>query len=416
MKIKEKFNLYNIIFMIFLDFLGMTLLLPILTPLIFDASSPLVSPTYSDSEKSVLLGLILAAFPLAQFIGAPYFGALSDRIGRKNTLLFSMTLAAIGYAISIGSIYQMSLLYFFVGRILIGFASGHISVAQSVIVDNSNQSNLNQNFGLMGAAIGVGFIMGPFVGGVLANKNIFASANYASPFLIALILTLLNIMQLFLLFQDTKLNKLKAHDSVNPISIFNRLFKDLNNDSLKKLYIVSFLYLMGWFFFTEFYPLWLIKKLKFTEESIGYFFVYIGIWIILTQIFTLKWITKKYQPLKILRFSLFFLSISSLLMLLPNTWLALLLITPIQATLQASTLPTMLTIISQYAPKEAQGTILGLNASLQSIAMMLPPLISGTIASYNYGLPTIIGAGFIVASWFYLNRIHKTLTELEVPT
>ncbi len=395
--------------MIFLDFLGMTLLFPILTPLIFNASSPLISISIGEQERALILGILIALFPLAQFFGSLYLGSFSDRFGRKPILLASLLLSTLGYGTYILSFFFSKLSLLFLGRLLTGFASGNIAVAQSVIVDISGPKDLNRNFGLMGAAIGVGFISGPFIAGTLLNTTLFPSGTCINVFLFASFLTLINAYQIMFFFKEKK-NPSTGKIPLNPLHLLRSIISSIPHGSFRSMFTISFLYLMGWYFFTEFYPLWLVKKLNFEESQIGNFFVYVGLWIILTQVFILKKLSARFRPEQILRVALFLLASSLPIMLVVGSWQALLLITPIVAMIQATTMPTVLTVMSQLYPKENQGSIMGLNTALQSLAMMVPPLISGFIANWYYGLPTLIGAFLVFISWLTLMKVRSKKT------
>src|SRR5512134_858819 len=140
---------------IFLDLLGVGILIPVI-PTIVRQFAP----------GGFVVGLLTLSYSAAQFVAAPALGALSDRTGRRPVLLFSLVGSAVGYVI-FGAAH--SLAFLFVGRILDGITGGNISTAQAYLADVSSPADRSKNFGLVGAAFSLGFIIGPALGGVLSH-------------------------------------------------------------------------------------------------------------------------------------------------------------------------------------------------------------------------------------------------------
>jgi len=146
-----------------------------------------------------MAGWLMSAFPLAQFLCTPILGQLADRYGRKKVLAFSIGGTAISYALFALGIYTKSIPLLFFARILDGISGGNISVAQAVIGDVSNAKNRAKNFGLVGVSIGIGFILGPFIGGKLSDPAVISWFDAATPFWFAAFLSIINHINLILL-------------------------------------------------------------------------------------------------------------------------------------------------------------------------------------------------------------------------
>src|SRR5512142_1634930 len=146
-------RLLSIMIVVFVDLLGFSLILPLL-------------PYYAESYSAAagLVGLLVASYAAAQFIGAPVLGRLSDRFGRRPLLLVSVFGTAVGFIV-MGFADSISVL--FVSRLLAGLTGGNISVAQAYISDVTDEKNRTKGLGMIGAAFGLGFIVGPAVGGLL---------------------------------------------------------------------------------------------------------------------------------------------------------------------------------------------------------------------------------------------------------
>ena len=155
-------NRLLIIFVIvFVDLLGFSLILPLL---------PYYAATFG--ADAFVTGLLVASYAVAQFIGAPILGRLSDRFGRRPILLVSILGTFIGFLLLgvAGALWML-----FVSRVIDGLTGGNISVAQAYITDVTNQKNRAKGLGMIGAAFGLGFIIGPAVGGALSVLRLFSA-------------------------------------------------------------------------------------------------------------------------------------------------------------------------------------------------------------------------------------------------
>ena len=148
-------RLLTLFLIVFIDLLGFSLILPLL---------PFYAETFGATPFQI--GLLVAAYAAAQLVGAPLLGRLSDRFGRRPVLLISLIGTFIGFLI-LG--FANSLWMLFASRLLDGFTGGNISVAQAYITDITDENDRAKGLGFWGAAVGVGFIIGPALGGFLAQ-------------------------------------------------------------------------------------------------------------------------------------------------------------------------------------------------------------------------------------------------------
>ncbi len=389
-------RLLPIFLVVFIDLLGLGILIPVIAPLIMDPHG-ILPPAIGSQERAEVLGFLLASFAIAQFFGAPILGALSDRIGRKKVLIISIAGTLIGYIMFGFGIILNNILILFTSRILAGFAGGNIAVAMSSISDISDEKSKSKNFGLIGVAFGLGFIIGPFIGGKLSDPSIVSWFNNATPFWFAAVLSAINIAMIIFVFKETL--KERVHKKISPFTGIRNISKAFKMPSVRTMFLVSFLYFFGFTFYTQFFQVYLYEKFSFTQSQIGDIFAYLGVWVIITQGLLIRHLAKWLTSKQVLRFSILGLSISLLLILIPQKAHLLYFILPLVSVANGLTVPNLSAAISDLAGKESQGEIMGISQSLQSLAFAIPPIISGFVYNVHFTLPVILGGFFVFAAW-----------------
>src|SRR5690348_12118803 len=230
-------------------YIGFSLPLPILPALFLDAENSIVSG-FSLQEKMLALGLVMASFPCGQFFGSPIIGHLSDRYGRKKVVLYSLCGTTIGYLITAYSVSQQHLSTLFLGLALCGFCEGNVTIGQSVVVDTaSTPESKARHFGLLNAFISLGFIIGPLMGGQLADSTVVSWFNFATPFWVAACMTLLGIFVIYFCSTETLQRKKEGK-----WDFFSSIAKGLKRPKLPKLYLANLFLALGYFSFFRFLP------------------------------------------------------------------------------------------------------------------------------------------------------------------
>ncbi|MBU3142665.1 MFS transporter [Clostridium sp. CF012] len=394
----KKFTILPIFFTVFLDLLGLGIVIPILPAVLLDPRSAVLPFSYDFSTRTLIYGFLIASYPLAQFFGAPILGALADQKGRKKLLTVSLIGTLVGYVLfALGIIYS-NIYLLFIGRILDGFTGGNISIAQSAIADISTPETKSRNFGLIGMAFGLGFIIGPYVGGKIADPSIVSWFTYATPFWLSVILTSINILLVLLYFPETLVKATQA-TKVSLLTGFKNIKKAFSYKELRTMFLVAFLLTVGFNFFTQFFQVFLIGKFQFNQSKIGDLFAYMGLWIAVTQGAILRPLSKKFKPMSILSVSIILLALTFPLLLIPTKAIWIYVLIPFIAIFQGLTQPNSTAIISNLADKDKQGEILGINQSILSLAQAIPPIIAGFITSISINLPTIFAAGSTLLAW-----------------
>lgn len=394
---EKKNNLFTLFCIIFIDLVGLGILIPILAPLFLDPSASIIPAAWTESTRSVALGFLIASYPLAQFFGSPILGTLSDRYGRKKLLSISLMGTILGYLLFAIGLITSQLWLLYVSRILDGFTGGNIGVANSAIADMSTPETRTKNFGLIGMAFGLGFIIGPFLGGILADPSIVSWFNSATPFWFAAGLSFINLLLVKYYFQETL--KKSVVKKIHALIGFTHLTKAVRMKKMRTIFIVIFLHNLGFCFFTQFFPVFLVQKFHIQEAAIGLIFGYIGLWIAFCQGFVTRVVSKYISPEKVLRFSMIGLSGSLVLITLSGNIAVIYLIQPIMAIFEGLVFPNETTIVSKLANEDDQGEVMGITQSLRALTQAIPPIIAGFLVSVNQNLPTLTASALILLAW-----------------
>lgn len=411
-----KHQLFIVVFTIFLDALGLAILLPVTPILLIDPSSPyfMLPSNYNINQGYILLGLLTAIFPLMQFFATPILGQLSDKYGRKIVLSISLLGTSIGYLLfALGIIFRSLPLLFF-ARALDGITGGNISVAQASIADVTKPEDRAKNFGLIGAAFGMGFILGPFIGAKLSDHTILPFFSPALPFYFAAALSLLNTISVHFFFDETNKNLAKELAIKWGQSLKN-IFKALERKELAPLFTTGFLFHTGFGFFVSFFSIFLIDKFKFTQSGVGDFFSFVGIWIAFTQAVITRRIARYFTEAQILRITIIGDGIAIALMFLPTVWWQLYLIVPFVAIFNGLSFANLTGLISRSADKSIQGEVLGINASVMALGQLIPPIAGGFIAAgISPEAPVAVSAAIIIlAGLFFALYVHPKFSPVK---
>jgi DHA1 family tetracycline resistance protein-like MFS transporter len=397
-------DLAIIAFTAFLNFTGLTLAIPIFTPLCLDQTGGIIPLGTSIPVRTTILGVLLGIFPLCQFFTSPLLGALSDRLGRKKILLFAIAGTCAGYIIMALGILIGSLPLAFLSRIITGGFSGSLAVTQSAIADLSDENSRAKNFGLLGAAFGTSLFIGPAVGGFLSDPTINARFNFATPFWLASFLTAVNFLQVAWQFCETlppeKRRHVDFHLLVGPINII----KAFETPAYRRMFLVVFALSFGFNFFTQFFQVYLIDQFAATPKQLGMVLSYLGIWSILTQAVLVRPISKRCAPVKILPISLLLLAASfPALLMVQDFWMLfpVMIFIPLFNGLSS---PNVTAIVCGLGGDKSHGEILGINQSVMAMAQFLPPLIGGYIVGQHFTLPLWITSGSILLAWLLFLR------------
>lgn len=395
-------RLFNIFIIVFIDLLGFGLILPLL-------------PFYADQYGATpfVVGLLTAIYAAAQLIGAPILGRLSDRFGRRPILLISIFGTFSGFllfglaeplgqllAASTGApVNSLILAILFFSRALDGFTGGNISVAQAYITDVTTEEDRARGLGLVGAAFGLGFVVGPAMGGFLSGYG-FAIPAYAAAALSAINL----VMVALWLPESLPKEKRTVRGSQQRTLSLNALLGALKRPKVGPILSVSFFYGLAFALFTTMFSLFAQYQLGLDARQTGYVLGYVGLLIALVQGMAVGPIAKKYPDRWIIFVNTISLAIALAVWAFTSS-IILLLIVMLPLAFSSGILNTVLrSSLTKAVDEEEVGGILGLSASLESATRVIAPSLGGLLlGGLGNWAPGLVGAiimvGVILMVW-----------------
>ena len=392
-------SLVLILVFVFIDVLGFSLILPLL---------PFYAATFG--ATSSIIGLMLGANALAQLIGAPIFGRLSDRYGRRPLLLLGLVGTVAGF-LMLG--FARSLWMLFASRIVDGLLGGNTSLAQAYITDVTDTKSRAKGLGFIGASFGLGFIFGPAIGGTLS-----ASGNYALPAFVAAGLSGLNLLGVLLWLPESLPPERRAAAATNPrmALTLRALWEALNRPCVGPLLHVRLFFGLAFTMFQTIFAVFASKRLGLSAQSTGYVLTYVGLLVVAIQGGGIGLLTKRFSEKQLTFGGSALLSLSLLAWALVPS-LALLLVVLAPLALAAGVLQvTINSALTKSVYPEEVGGMLGLSAALDSGTRVVAPIVGGfLIGNVSVAGPGILGA--LLMAWLisYTWRRILFVPDLECP-
>jgi len=351
---------------ILIDVLGIGIIIPVLPKILLELTGKGLS------EASQLSGYLMASYAVMQFIFSPIIGGLSDKFGRRPVILASLFGFFLDYMILV---YAPTMAWLFVGRILAGITGASFTTATAYIADISNDENRSKNFGMVGAAFGLGFIIGPTIGGILGG--------YGSrvPFMFAAGLTLVNALYgYFVLPESLSKENRREFDwkRANPVGSLKNLgrYPALLGlvGALFCLQIAGQTHPSTWSYFT-------MKEFGWNSDQVGYSLGFVGLMVALVQGGLNRIINPKIGDRNSVIIGLLFYGAGFVLFSLATKgWMMYAFMIPFG--LGGIAGPALQSLITKQVAPNEQGELQGGITSLQSITTIIGPLVASNLFSY----------------------------------
>lgn len=268
---QEEKQLWVIMLIVFIGFVGTSIAYPIFPPLFLHPGANSIIPSdWNDNFRSIFLGIALAAYPLGQFVGSPILGGCSDRYGRKKMLMLSLTGSVLGYFFTAISLQLNWLWFLLLSRFLTGLMEGNLAIVRAMATDLESISKY-KSIGRINGMASIGYIMGPLVGGFLSDNRFINWFSFAFPFYLAMFFSMTAAaLAAFMLQEKTQItsnHELTIWKRFNLIARFKILFR--TSYTLKYLLIISTIYTFSVDIFYEFGPVYLTGLWLMTPAGIA---------------------------------------------------------------------------------------------------------------------------------------------------
>ena len=373
-------SLFILFSVIMLDLVGFGIVVPIL---------PFYAEQYG--AKASVMGWILTSYSLMQFIFSSFWGRFSDRIGRKPTMLITMAGAATGLVI-LGSAHSLTMI--FAGRIISGIFAANISVASAYVTDVTTEENRTRGMGLIGAAFGVGFLLGPAMGGALSRYG------YAVPVFAAAGLTVLNMIYAFFRLEEPRQHRhvTDAADLVtepSQKSVFHQ-------PAVVKICIVNFVFTLSVTQLESIFAFFMMDRFQFDALHVSYVLALMALVMVMIQGGLIKTLSQKFgEPVLLISGTAITMVAFGLI---PSSMTVVTLLLPLSlaALGRGVSQPSMMSLVSKQAHHKTRGAVMGAFQSSASLGRVLGPALAGYLYDYWYPSPfyfaaLMMGVVFVLA-------------------
>ena len=365
---------------VFLDNLGFAIVVPYLYFYVV-----------SLGDSPFLYGVLLASYSLLSFIFTPIVARLSDRFGRRKILLIALAVSSASYFI-FGSAQVIWLL--FVGRMLAGTTAATVPVAQAYVADVTNQNDRLRYLGLLGAAAGIAFILGPAIGGTLSDLF-----GYAVPSYLASALAFTNLVSAYFRLPEPQ----RFRDPKKTVISLSALLDVLKKRQIALLLSIYFLFFLAFVFLQASLSPWLQAVFGFGSLETGLVFFFVGAVSVLTQAVFLPRLSKRFSRLKLTLYSIGLFTLGLLVLAAVQNIVFLLAVAALISFGFGIQYVTLNTLISLNTTEEAQGGTLGIAWAIAALAQTAAPVLAASAFSFGVsigfdGLVFVVSAAVAAAS------------------
>lgn len=380
----RKSSLLVLFLTIFVDLLGFGIVIPLL---------PFYARHYGASGW--LVGATVAVYSLMQFFFSPVWGRLSDRIGRRPVMLISLTGGVIGYT---AFAFSTSLAMLFASRVIAGIAAANIGTAQAYVADSTTSENRARGMGLIGAAFGLGFILGPPLGGLLAALGMgFGWSGNFLPGLVASGLSATALLIAFFVLGESKKPGSAVRAGLPPQ--FDRKIWGhvLNTRVLALVLLTMFLTILAFAGMETTVTLYGKERFNFTPRDFGYFFGFMGVIVAGIQGGLIGRLSRAFGEKTLVVAGAASLGLGLAAIPLIDTPWMLVPVAFLVAVGQGLTYPSLTSLVTKVSPAEEHGSMLGIASSVGSLSRMVGPVLGGVLYDAAGGRGAFFGGALISA-------------------
>ncbi|WP_446470964.1 MFS transporter [Xenorhabdus stockiae] len=389
--------IWYLVLVALLDFIGLGMVVAIFPHMMISDAASLFPEGWDHEKKVVILGVFLAIYPLGQFFGASILGKMSDIYGRRKMMLITVAGTAIAFAASSYAVVEASAGLLLLSRLLAGMMAGNVAIAQASMADISEPGNKTKNLSMIQTALGLAWVIGPPIGGWLTNLSLGQFNGYMTPFAImAVIFTLLFIYTL-VTYPDT----LEKHtqEKINAFSGLMQIAKAYSQTKLRIAFTIWTIFVAGWWLFESFLPAYLLDIYSFSSFQIGSFLAIMGATYALFQYLVVRHVAKVTKPENMVQYSLVVSSLAVIAISMVSNVIYLHVFITLFVTSMGFALTGLISSISNLAPENEQGEIMGSISSIQALATLIVMLAGGFLDTINIRVTVVGGGLLLLISW-----------------
>ena len=392
----------------FVNVLGFSILMPVLPFIVKDYGAP-----------EWMYGLLLTCYSAFQFLGAPYLGAMSDRLGRKPVLIISQAGTLLSWFVFLLALYlpetrilglALPLWIIAFSRILDGITGGNVSVTNAYVSDITTLKEKSYIFGYLGGIAGIGMIIGPGIGGTTASS----SWGFVGTMIAAIVISTITLIALFAWIKETHPQERRSSDKRKSLIysfLILRRIKTVNPSSfIKNIFWMKFLFSIMMAFYISTIALFMIDLFKFNPKELGLFMLGVGVFLAFNQAFVSKIFIRHFGALNTLFLGLSFCVIGMFAITLTNNIFVYFACYYILNLGLSLCFPTFNGLIAIHSDSKKQGEIMGISESISSLTLAIFPLIAaalyGKFGFYIYYVVALLPiiAFYIGYSWKMKNK------------
>ncbi len=371
---KRQASLGILFLVVFVDLLGFGMVIPVM---------PIYAEHLGASEAST--GWLSTGYSLMQFVFAPIWGRLSDRIGRRPVLLVSIAMTAVAFLLY-G--FAGSFAVLLVSRLFAGAATANIAIAQAYVADVTPPEGRARGMGMIGAAFGLGFVFGPAVGGLLAGWSLSA------PGLAAAALSAVNLVAAAVLLPEPAQHVAATRSRGR----FAALASEMRQPGIRRVLFIYLVVTLGFSAMEATYAFLAQRQFGLGERQVGWVFAYIGVIVVLVQGGLIGPLTRRFGEKRLLVVGSILQGIALASLPFSSGVAGLLAATAPLALGSGMANPSMMSLLSRFARAEDQGGTLGIGQSASALGRIVGPLAGTTSFAAWHAAPYLGGAALMGAA------------------
>ena len=392
--VKPKISpLFAIFLTVFIDLLSFGMFIPDLQLRGNSLSRELLGATANPQSIGFVTGATLGIFSLSQLLSAPFMGRLSDQRGRRSVLLVSCALTVLSYVLYAFATHIWAL---GLSRVLSGIAAANLGVAFAYVADVTTPQDRAKGLGLMGAAFGLGFILGPAIGALILL------ASHDNPIWLGVIGAVVATINLAFIILFVPESRPVQNESKAKSSFVNEFKIALRAPGLGLLLLMFFAVGLGFtnlestYFLLLKQPDWIFNAGEHTKQTGALILCAVGVVGAFMQGYMVRILTPKLGELKMLRIGLCCMVPALTLVPFCPLWVPTLLVVTFLGVSNGLTGPSINSLISRTSPKSIQGGVFGITQSLGALARFIGPVVSNPLFAWKPYAPYLLGAGIIL--------------------